>query len=649
MSVEQQAVNTIKALGMDAVQKANSGHPGMVMGMADIATVLWGKHLKYNPSNPYWPDRDRVVLSNGHGSMLLYSMLHLTGTSLSLDDLKDFRQWGAPTAGHPEYGFAPGIETTTGPLGQGFANGVGMALAERWMKAQFGDDLVNHYTYVLCGDGCLMEGITAEAASLAGHLNLSKLIVLYDDNEITIDGSTNISFSESVNQRFKSYGWAVDKIDGHDREAIHNAITNAKNNNKPTLISCRTVIAHSAPTKAGTAKAHGAPLGEQEIAETKKVMGMDPNKHFCVSDSVLSYFRDNDDLRSELNEAWQNRLESSGLKEKFEQYLGQIDTSKVSWPTFTSDQPMATRASSGKVIQAIAKGLPNVIGGSADLAGSNKTTISGSPHLTADDMSGRNIHFGVREHAMAAICNGISLHGGVYPYCATFLVFHDYMRPSVRLAALMHQPVVFVYTHDSVFVGEDGPTHQPIEQIMSMRLIPNLHVVRPSDANEVTEAWKYALERIQGPTALVLTRQSLPTIKRDNLNSADGLHRGAYTVLSNENPQVIIIATGSEVALALDSAKALSDIGVNANVVSMPCWKAFDLQDASYKEQVLPQNIKKVSIEAGVTTGWQTYVGYNGGCIGINRFGASAPGGIVAEQLGLSVDNVVSEVTALLR
>ncbi|MEC8382711.1 MAG: transketolase [Myxococcota bacterium] len=643
-NVEQLAVNTIKGLGMDAVQKANSGHPGMVMGMADIATVLWKEHLKYDPSAPDWPDRDRVILSNGHGSMLLYSMLHLTGTSLSLEDLKNFRQWGAPTAGHPEYGYAPGIETTTGPLGQGFANGVGMAMAERWMAAQFGSDLVDHYTYVLCGDGCLMEGISAEAASIAGHLALSKLIVLYDDNQITIDGETDITFSESVTKRFEAYGWAVDKVDGHDRRAISNAIKSAKLNQKPTLIACRTVIAHSAPTKAGTSQAHGAPLGEEEIAETKRRIGMDPNESFVVPQSVLSFFQSANDERSQIRHAWATRLLSSGKEEQFSQFNDKINVQSIDWPTFDPSQKLATRASSGTVLQAIAASVPQLIGGSADLAGSNKTTIKNSSHLSALDMSGRNIHFGVREHAMAAIANGLSLHGGVRPYCATFLVFHDYMRPSVRLAAIMHQPVIFVYTHDSVYVGEDGPTHQPIEQLMSMRLIPNLHVLRPSDANEVSEAWKYALARHDGPTALVLTRQGLKTVDRNNSNSAANLHRGAYVVYDVENPDVILIATGSEVSLAIESASALSGINIKARVVSMPCWKAFDSQSPSYKSQILPNDIPKVSIEAGVTSGWHAYVGYNGICIGLDRFGASAPGHIVAEKLGLSVENVVAKV-----
>jgi transketolase len=644
MNVEQLAVNTIKGLGMDAVQRANSGHPGMVMGMADIATVLWKHHLKFDPADPEWPNRDRVVLSNGHGSMLLYSMLHLTGTSLTLEDLKNFRQWGSPTAGHPEYGYAPGIETTTGPLGQGFANGVGMALAERWMETQFGGDVVDHHTYVMCGDGCLMEGISAEAASLAGHLNLSKLVVLYDDNNITIDGGTDITFSESVSKRFEAYGWDVQRIDGHDRDAISSAISKAKKSDKPSLICCKTVIAHSAPTKAGTSGAHGAPLGEQEIAQTKTILGMDPNVHFSVPKSVLDFFQSENSDRKSMNDAWKETLKASGKSDKFHSFLENPQVDSFEWPSFEEGTSIATRSSSGKVLQSVANAIPNLIGGSADLAGSNKTTIASSGHMSATDMAARNIHFGVREHAMAAVSNGMCLHGGIRPYCATFLVFHDYMRPSVRLAALMHQPVIFVYTHDSIFVGEDGPTHQPIEQIMSMRLIPNLSVVRPCDANETSEAWKYAMARTDGPTALVLTRQNLPTLRRTQSSSASGLHKGAYVLSDDMDAEVVIIATGSEVSLALEAAEVLRSKGRRIRVVSMPCWEAFEGQPAAYKTDVIPQSLPKVSIEAGVTTGWQAHIGYNGLCIGLDRFGASAPGAVVAKELGLSVESVVDKV-----
>ncbi|MFT5686212.1 MAG: transketolase, partial [Myxococcota bacterium] len=493
MSIEQQVANTIKGLAMDAVQAANSGHPGAPMGMADIATVLWGRFLKYDPADPAWPDRDRVVLSNGHASMLLYSMLHLTGVqdahrggdSITLDDIKNFRQWGYPTAGHPEFGHAAGIETTTGPLGQGFANGVGMALAERWLRARFGAELVDHHTYVLTGDGCLMEGVCAEAASLAGHLKLDRVIVLYDDNEITIDGGTEVSFTEDVGGRFTCYGWQVIKVNGHDRDAIADAITAAKaNTEQPTLICCRTIIAQGSPHKAGTSAAHGAPLGVDEIRLTKAGLGMDPDATFAIPDEVVAHFRDGDAARGEAHAAWSARLAASDLGDKLTAFLGEPDLSGVVWPEFGTDGKLATRKASAAAVQAIAASVENFLGGSADLAGSNGSYIKGGGDITGSDFAQRNLHFGVREHGMAAICNGMSLHGGVYPYCATFLVFHDYMRPSVRLAGLMGQPVTYVYTHDSIFLGEDGPTHQPVEHLMAMRGIPNLYVVRPGDAAE---------------------------------------------------------------------------------------------------------------------------------------------------------------------
>ena len=550
-------VNTIKGLAMDAVQAANSGHPGAPMGMADIAYVLWHDFLSYDPADPGWADRDRVVLSNGHASMLLYSMLHLTGTSLTLDDLKNFRQWGSPAAGHPEYGEAPGIETTTGPLGQGFANGVGMALSEGWLRTKFGTELSDHFTYVLCGDGCLMEGISNEAASFAGHLGLGRLIVLYDDNQITIDGATDITFTEDVSGRFAAMGWQTLKADGHDHAAIAGAIEEARADAaRPTLISFRTVIAHGSPNLAGSNKSHGAPLGHAEIAATKAALGLDPDATFVVPDEVLGHLRANDGNRAARRNAWGARLGEHPKRELWAQFHGAPDLSGVQWPTFEAGK-LATRKSSQQVLNALGAQLGNLIGGSADLAGSNGSVLAGEGELSAGELSGRNIHFGVREHAMASICNGMSLHGGVVPYCATFLAFHDYMRPAVRLAALMQQPVTFIYTHDSVFLGEDGPTHQPVEHVMAMRTIPNLWVIRPGDAAETAQGWRLAMERRDGPTALSLTRQGLPTLDRSPgaFAASEGVRKGAY-VLSDADgaADVVLLATGSEVELALQAA-----------------------------------------------------------------------------------------------
>ena len=642
MNAEQRTVQTIKALGMDAIQAANSGHPGMVMGMADIATVLWHDFVCYDPKAPDWPNRDRVVLSNGHGSMLLYSMLHLTGTSLSLDDLKNFRQWGAPTAGHPEYGYAEGIETTTGPLGQGVGNGVGMAMAERYLREKHGSDLINHYTYVLCGDGCLMEGVASEAASLAGHLKLSQLIVLYDDNRITIDGQTDLSFSEDVGARFLSYGWDVQRIDGHDRDAIRAAIIKAKATGTPSMICCRTVIGHGSPNKAGSNKTHGSPLGADEVAATKEGMGMDPNEYFAVDDSVYAYLRSTDPERANRTKSWHELVNTHPNGSALLHDLADINVESISWPTFEVGTSMATRNANGAVIQEIANAIPNFVGGSADLAGSNKTTIKGSEHWSPDSFSGNNIHFGIREHAMAAICNGMILHGGVQPFCATFLVFHDYMRPSVRLAGIMHQPVIFVYTHDSIYVGEDGPTHQPIEQIESMRLIPNLWVFRPADANETSIIWKQALSRRDGPSALCFTRQGLPVL---DVESVQGAEKGGYVLSqgSGEGTPVTLCASGSEVSLALGAKEELEGLGYSVQVVSIPCRELFESQDSSYQNSVLGSAPRFV-LEAGVGRGWLGYVDSASHLISLERFGASAPGHVVAQQLGLSVSNVVEVV-----
>ena len=649
MTIEQQAVNTIKTLGMDAIQQANSGHPGMVMGMADIATVLWHDFVQYDPDDAKWHNRDRVVLSNGHGSMLLYSILHLTGQSLTMDDLKNFRQWGSPTAGHPEYGYAPGIETTTGPLGQGFANGVGMAMAERWLADNFGTELSDHYTYVLCGDGCLMEGISAEAASLAGHLGLEKLIVLYDDNNITIDGRTHITFGEDVAARFQAYGWNTAKINGHDRQEIRKAISDAKRGNgRPTLICCKTIIGQGAPTKADKSEAHGSPLGVDEIRGAKEGMGLDPDQSFVVQADVYEYFRANHDALRAGRNTWNDALNNAVKKEEYLRCFEIPNVDAISFPNFEAGASIATRSAGGKVMQAIAEAIPNFIGGSADLAGSNKTKIPGGD-IQRDSFAGRNIHFGVREHAMASICNGLSLHGGISPFCATFLVFHDYMRPAVRLTSLMHQPVYYIYTHDSIFVGEDGPTHQPIEHLEAMRLIPGLWVLRPADANETIEMWKVMLARRDGPCAICLTRQDLPILSASQVSGAS---KGGY-VLSDFTcsgaPQVILLATGSEVSLALDAVGDLQKANYDVRVVSMPCRELFQCNDKDYVASVLPAGIPVLSLEAGVTQGWTGFAGRVSGTLGLDRFGASAPGEIVAEKLGLNIDNICVMVEKLLK
>jgi transketolase len=645
MDVGQLSSCTIKGLAMDAVQKANSGHPGAPMGMADMAVVLWSRFVKYDPSDPDWPDRDRVILSNGHGSMLLYSMLHLTGTALSVDDLKDFRQWGSRTAGHPEYGEAPGIETTTGPLGQGFANGLGMAFAERWLNGRFGDDLVDHYTWVLCGDGCLMEGISHEAASLAGHLGLGRLIVLYDDNSITIDGSTDKAFSEDVGARFEAYRWQVLRCDGHDQEAIAAAIVEAKASpEKPTLICCKTIIGNGAPNLQGTAKTHGAPLGADEIRAAKIGMGFDPEVDFAIPTEVVEHFRKNDEARKTDRMSWEKRLESSAHRAQWDSFHAAPDLDSIEFPVFEGGS-IATRKSNQKVLDAIAPQLGQLVGGSADLTGSNGSYQADGGDVGRLDFAGRNLFFGVREHGMAAMCNGIALHSGMIPYCATFLTFHDYMRPSVRLSALMGLQVVYVYTHDSVWLGEDGPTHQPVEQIQAMRSMINVWVVRPADANESAEAWKLALARKDGPTALCLTRQGLVTLDRNVYGDASGTQRGGYVLIDTAGaPDVVLIGTGSEVELALSARDALAAEGIGARVVSMPCVELYLEQDDGYRNDVLPQGTPRVSIEAGVTFGWAGIVGSNGASVGIDRYGASAPGAVVADKLGMNVANVVATV-----
>jgi transketolase len=633
-SAEQLAVNTLKALAMDAVQKANSGHPGMPMGMADIAVTLWGKFLRVDPDHPEWPDRDRFIVSNGHGSMLLYSLLHLSGFPVSMDELKNFRQWKYHTAGHPEIDQSVGIETTTGPLGQGFGTGVGMAMAETHLRARLGEDLVSHRTFGLVSDGDLMEGISSEAASLAGHFGLGRLVYLYDDNNISIDGSTNITFSEDVAKRFDAVGWHTREIDGHDRPAITAAIEAALDEeDRPSLIICHTHIAHGAPSKQDTASAHGSPLGEEEIKLTKKAMGYPIDPPFHVDDTVYEFFTTAMEQGRTANKQWEERFAAADTTE-WDAFHSTAPI-RLEGPGFEIGQEIATRSSSGKLFAEIAEKVPGFIGGSADLAGSTKTVIDPDRLFSKDDPTARDIPFGVREHAMGTLVNGMAVHGGLRPYGATFFVFSDYMRPAVRLSALMEAPSVWVWTHDSIFLGEDGPTHQPIEHLASMRAMPNLWVIRPADANEVLQAWEVALNRSDGPVALVLTRQDLPTLPKGNLE------RGGYVV--RDGSDVTIIATGSEVSAALGAADVLDGDGVSARIVSLPCWELFDSQPVAYRDEVLG-TAPRVSVEAGSVFGWERIAGPGGLSIGIDHFGASAPAEVLAEQFGFTPDAIAGRV-----
>ncbi len=644
------AVNTIKGLAMDAVQAANSGHPGMPMGMADVAVVLWTRFLKHDPSCPEWADRDRFVLSAGHGSMLLYSLLHLGGYDLSLDELKDFRQWGSRTPGHPEFGHTVGVETTTGPLGQGFANGVGMAIAERFLREHFGRALCDHFVYAIVSDGDLMEGIASEAASLAGHLGLGKLVYLYDDNSITIDGKTDLSFTEDRALRFSAFGWHVQTVDGHDHEAVAAAVEAARaEGDKPSLICCKTHIGHGSPNFQDSEKSHGAPLGAEEIRLTKEGLGMNPDSHFVVPEEVIAFMREPTGAHRAERRAWQERLESSSRRAEWDSWHGAVDTAGIAWPEFPADpKGIATRKASHKALNAAAERVPQLLGGSADLAGSNGSMIAGGAILSASDFTGRNLCFGVREHAMASICNGMALHGGVLPYCATFLVFHDYMRPAVRLSSLMNQQVVYIYTHDSIYLGEDGPTHQPVEHLMAMRLIPGLTVIRPADGNEVVEAWKVALDTTTGPVALALTRQSLPVLDRSIFPAASGLARGGYVLAEAEGSlDMVLLATGSEVSLALEARDLLQAQGVGTRVVSLPSWELFEAQDADYRRSVLGSGVPRVSVEAGVTQGWERWIGDRGATVGIDRFGASAPASVLQEKFGFTPEAVAAKALSL--
>ncbi|MGB0550968.1 MAG: transketolase [Alphaproteobacteria bacterium] len=649
----KQMANAIRALSMDAVQQANSGHPGAPMGMADIATVLFTQFLKYDPSAPDWPDRDRFVLSNGHGSMLLYSLLYLTGyEDVDIDQVRNFRQLGSNTAGHPEYGHARGIETTTGPLGQGIANAVGMALAERMMAVRFGDDIVDHHTYVFAGDGCLMEGISHEAISLAGHLKLGKLILLFDDNDISIDGPTDMAVSDNQLMRFEASGWDTTRIDGHDHGAIAAAIKAAKKTDKPSLIACKTVIGYGAPNKEGTSATHGAPLGDDEIAATREKLDW-PHAPFEVPADILDSWRATGRRAENERQSWNGRLAAMAadrratfertvagdLPEGFDQA---IDDYKKE---LAADLPkLATRQASQKTLNVLTKAVPELIGGSADLTGSNLTLADGMDAVSAANYGGSHIYYGVREHGMAAAMNGIALHGGFIPYGATFLIFTDYCRPSIRLSALMKQRVIYVMTHDSIGLGEDGPTHQPVEQLSSLRAIPNVNVFRPCDAIETAECWQIALQSTETPSVLALTRQGLaPT--RTTHSSENLSARGGYIAADAEGERkATILATGSEVEIALAARDALQADGIGTAVVSMPCQELFDAQDDAYRFEVLGPGSTRVAVEAAVRLGWDRYIGLNGGFVGMDSFGASAPAGQLYEHFGITVAAVEAAI-----
>ncbi len=658
----EKALYTIRFLSADGVQKANSGHTGLPMGTAALAYTLYMRQMKYNPADPEWSNRDRFVLSGGHGSMLLYSMLYLTGYDVSMEDLKEFRQWDSITPGHPEWGHTPGVETTTGPLGQGFATGVGMAMAERHLAALFnkpGHEIVDHYTFGIVTDGDLMEGISSEAASLAGHLKLGKLIYLYDDNRITIEGSTNLTFTEDVAKRFDAYGWHVSRVaDGNDVEAINAAIEEAKKDQRPSIILCRTIIGYGLPTKANTSGIHGSPAGKDELAKAKENVGWPVEPMFYVPEEILEHFRSRQDAGKQAEKEWLKIFEAyksayPELAEEFERRLN--GTLPKAWekslPEFpASEKGLASREASGKVINAISTVLPELVGGSADLASSVKTWMDKVPAFSPETPEGRNIHFGVREISMGAIGNGLLVHGGIIPYVATFLVFSDYARGSLRVAALSKMGVIWVLTHDSIAVGEDGPTHQPVEHVMSLRIIPDLVVLRPGDANEVVEAWKYAVEHRDAPVALILSRQNLPTFDRKVCKPAKGVAKGAYILYETEAgiPDIILMGTGSELSLAFEAGKKLEKQGRKVRIVSFPSWELFEKQTKKYKESVLPSEVKRrISIEAGVTTGWQKYVGSEGLTIGIDEFGKCGPGEIVLEKFGFTVDNVVKSARKL--
>jgi len=646
--------NAIRFLSADAVQAANSGHPGMPMGMADVATVLFSKFLKFDAAAPDWPDRDRFVLSAGHGSMLIYSLLHLTGyEAMTMEQIRNFRQLGSITAGHPEYGHAPGVETTTGPLGQGITTAVGMALAERMLNARFGDDAVDHHTYVIAGDGCLMEGISHEAISLAGHMKLGKLIVLFDDNDICIDGPTDMTVGDDQQARFQACGWHVQSVDGHDPDAIEAAITAARASDLPSMIACKTVIGFGAPNKQGTASTHGAPLGEDEIAGAREALGW-PHAPFEVPADVLDAWRAVGGRGAAERAAWTDRAAAKGAD--FQRALagelkdGWLDALNAHKAKCSDEAPKwATRKASGAALEVLTEAIPEMIGGSADLTGSVNTKTPATQPVTPDDFTGRYIHYGVREHAMGAVMNGIALHGGFIPYGGTFLVFADYMKGAMRLSSLMGQRVVYVLTHDSIGLGEDGPTHQAVETLATLRATPNLKVYRPCDPVETAECWALALTDKDGPSGMVLTRQGIPTVRTEHTDD-NRCVRGAYVLAEAESGerQVTILATGSEVSIAMDAREALEADGVAAAVVSVPCWELFDEQDAAYQKQVLGPGSVRVAVEAGVRMGWDKYIRNHGGFVGMTGFGASAPGGQLFEHFGITAEKIVSEVKARL-
>jgi transketolase len=661
--LEQAAVNTIRVLSVDAVQKANSGHPGMPMGAAPMGHVLWSKYLISNPKNPHWGNRDRFILSAGHGCLLQYCLLYLTGYDVSLDDLKNFRQLNSKTAGHPEYDLIDGVDVTTGPLGQGFANGVGFAIAQKHLAAKYNKpefDLFNYHIYVICSDGDMMEGVTSEAASLAGHLELGNLIYLYDDNHISIEGDTDIAFNEDVAKRFEAYNWHVQVVeDGNDLNAIEIALRNAKSETqRPSLIKVRTQIAYGSPNKVNKASSHGSPLGPDEVKLVKSFFGFDPEQSFQVADDVLAYYRAIGEKGTAANAAWDKLFE--GYKEKFPElaaeyelaFSGQLPEGWTdSLPVFEpSEKKLATRQASGQVLNAIAPALPGLIGGAADLAPSTETNLKEYGSFTPENRGGRNFHFGIREHAMGSALVGMALTRGVIPYGATFLIFSEYMRPPIRLAAIMKIRPIFVYTHDSIGLGEDGTTHQPVEQLVSLRSIPNVTVIRPADANETAHAWRVAIQHTTGPVVLVFTRQGLPVLDQNKYMNASNLEKGAYVLSdSKELAEVILIATGSEVALILDAQAKLLEENIHARVVSMPSWELFEKQDDAYKEEVFPASIRKrVSVEAGSVLGWHKYVTDEGDIIGMTTFGESAPAEELFKLFGFTIDNVVQKAKALL-
>jgi transketolase len=663
LDLDQLSINTIRLLAVDAVQKANSGHPGLPLGAAPMAYVLWSRFLRFNPKDPHWPDRDRFVLSAGHGSALLYSMLHLYGYDLSLNDLKQFRQLHSQTPGHPESNLTPGVEVTTGPLGQGFANGVGMGMAEAFLAATYnkeGHTPVNHYTYVLVSDGDLMEGIASEAASLAGHLKLGKLIYLYDDNLISLDGPTDLAFTEDRLERFDAYGWHTQHVsDGNDLDAIEGAIRAAQmETERPSIISVRTIIGYGSPQE-GTSKVHGSALGDENVRRTKAFLGFDPDKSFVVPDDVRNYLKEPGKRGAKLQADWQTTFDDykKAFPDEAEQFLtsfaGELPKGwDADLPTFTpDDKDMATRQASGKALDVLKKSVPYLFGGSADLASSNEMPTKGNVSFQPGHYDHSNIWFGVREHAMGAALNGMAQHGGVHPYGGTFLNFSDYMRGAIRLTALAESKVTLVFTHDSIGLGEDGPTHQPIEQVVSLRTIPNIIVIRPADANETIEAWRIAMTQPKTPVLLILCRQKLPVLDQKKYGSAKGVEKGAYILSESDGtPELILIGTGSEVSLVMNAQKELKKQGIQARVVSMPSWELFEKQDQAYQHNVLPPSIRKrLAVEAGSPIGWHKYVTDEGSTVSMNSFGLSGPGEAVMEYFGFSVDNVVKQAKAVLK